>query len=304
MTDAAVLVQTDDGSTSPQRQSHSPAATPVGRVLRRLNRGALAVALALVGLITVYPLFFTAMNAFKTATGFARDPLGLPTHPTFTNFKDAITRLDLAHLLLNSVITTGGGVILTTFAAFFAAYAIAKLRFPGRTFLFLLVIGTLVIPVQAIIYPLYDVLLRTHLVGQYPGLILGYAAFGLPLGTFLLSAHFRSIPNELVEAAKIDGAGHLRTLFQVLAPASVPPLAALSILNLVWMWNDLILPLVTMGGGPNRTLMVGVSLLIGQYDISIPLVSAGLIVALLPVLIVYLVFQRHLVRGVLAGAVK
>ena len=273
-------------------------------VRMRVVRLALAGLLALVGFITVYPLFFTGINALKSETAFARDPLGLPLHPTLSNFGQAARELDLGRLILNSVITTGGGVIVTTFAALLAAYAVAKLHFPGRSLLFLLIIGTLAIPVQAIIYPLYDVLLRTQLVGSYPGLILGYAAFGLPLGTFFLAAHFRSIPEELIEAARVDGAGHIRIVFRVLAPASVPPLAALSILNLVWMWNDLILPLVTMGGGPNKTLMVGVSLLMGQYNVSIPLISAGLIVALLPILLVYLVFQRQLIRGVLAGAVK
>ncbi len=108
----------------------------------------------------------------------------------------------------------------------------------------------------------------------------------------------------MIEAARIDGAGELRILFQMMLPISAPAIAALSILNFVWMWNDLLLPLVIMGGSDKTTLMVGVALLSGQYDVSIPLISAGLIVALLPVMIVYLLFQRQILSGALAGAVK
>jgi len=155
-----------------------------------------------------------------------------------------------------------------------------------------------------VIYPLYETILSLGLGGTYQGLILSYAAFGLPMSTYLLVAYFRAIPDELIEAARLDGAGDMRILFQVLLPVSMPAIAALSILNFVWMWNDLLLPLVIMGGSDKTTLMVGVALLSGQYDVSIPLISAGLIVALLPVMIVYLVFQRQILNGAIAGAVK
>jgi ABC-type glycerol-3-phosphate transport system permease component len=162
----------------------------------------------------------------------------------------------------------------------------------------------LVIPSQAIIYPLYQSILDLGFGGTYQGLILALAAFGLPLGTYQLAAYFKTIPEELIEAARVDGAGHLRVLFSVLVPVSIPAIAALSILNFVWMWNDLLLPLVIMGGSDKGTLMVGVALLSGQYDISIPLISAGLLVALLPVFLVYMVFQRKILAGAMAGSIR
>ncbi|MCB1469086.1 MAG: carbohydrate ABC transporter permease, partial [Rhizobiaceae bacterium] len=177
-----------------------------------------------------------------------------------------------------------------------------RIRFGNLLFLF--VISMLVIPSQVIIYPLYETILNLGFGNSYSGLILAYAAFGLPMSTYLLVAYFRAIPDELIEAARLDGAGELRILFQILLPVSTPAIAAMSILNFVWMWNDLLLPLVIMGGSDNTTLMVGVALLSGQYDVSIPLVSAGLIVALLPVIIIYFLFQRQILNGAISGAVK
>ncbi|MDG4774546.1 carbohydrate ABC transporter permease [Solwaraspora sp. WMMD792] len=275
------------------------------RTTARLGRYLLTFALVVVAVAAIYPLLFTVISSLKTQYGFAEDPLGLPTTGvTLENYVEAFRRMDMPRLLLNSLITTAGGLVLSVLAALLVAYAVTKLRFRGGKAVFLLIIITLTIPSQAIIYPLYQTVLDLGMSGEYQGLILAYAAFGLPLGTYQLAGYFQQVPDELIEAARMDGAGHLTILFRLLVPIATPALAALAIFNFVWMWNDLLLPLVIMGGSDSKTLMVGVSLLSGQYDVSVPLVSAGLIVALLPVLIVYLVFQRQLVSGALAGSGK
>ncbi|MFI1194494.1 carbohydrate ABC transporter permease [Micromonospora sp. NPDC020750] len=270
----------------------------------RIGRYLLTFALVVVAVAAIYPLLFTVVSSLKTQSGFAHDPLGLPAGITLDNYFEAFRRMNMPRLLLNSLITTLGGLVLSVLAALFVAYAVTKMRFRGGKIVFLLIIVTLTIPSQAIIYPLYQTVLDLGMSGQYQGLILAYAAFGLPLGTYQLAGYFQQIPDELIEAARVDGAGHLTILFRLLAPIATPALAALAIFNFVWMWNDLLLPLVIMGGSDSKTLMVGVSMLSGQYDVSVPLVSAGLIVALLPVLIIYLVFQRQLVSGALAGSGK
>ena len=274
------------------------------RTLRSLGRGLVTFALVVVAAAALYPLLFTIVNSLKSRTAYAQNPLGLPDAITFDNYIDTFNRMQVPRLLFNTVITTAGGLILSTVAALFIAYAVTKLRMPGGNLVFLFIISMLVIPSQVVIYPLYETILSLGLGGTYQGLILSYAAFGLPMSTYLLVAYFRAIPDELVEAARLDGASDMRILFQVLLPVSMPAIAALSILNFVWMWNDLLLPLVIMGGSDKTTLMVGVALLSGQYDVSIPLVSAGLVVALLPVIGVYLAFQRQILNGAIAGAVK
>ena len=277
---------------------------PGSRVLYGLAKWLVTFALVIVAVGALYPLLFTVINSLKSRVAYAQSPLGLPLDITFENYVETFSRMHVPRLLLNSIITTAGGLLLSTVAALFIAYAVTKLRMPGGKLVFLFIISMLVIPSQVVIYPLYETILSLGFGGTYQGLILAYAAFGLPMSTYLLVAYFRAIPDELIEAARLDGASDMRILFQVLLPVSTPAIAALSILNFVWMWNDLLLPLVIMGGSEKTTLMVGVALLSGQYDVSIPLISAGLIVALLPVMIVYLVFQRQILNGAIAGAVR
>jgi ABC-type glycerol-3-phosphate transport system permease component len=279
----------------------APGSNPL---LRTIIKWLVTFILVVVAVVALYPLVFTVLNSLKTRTGYAQNPLGLPLDISFENYAETFVRMDVPRLLINSIITTGGGLLLSTVAALFIAYAVTKLRIKGGNLIFLFIIAMLVIPSQVVIYPLYETILDLGLGGTYQGLIFSYAAFGLPISTYMLAAFFRAIPDELIEAARIDGAGELRILFQMMLPISTPAIAALSILNFVWMWNDLLLPLVIMGGSDKTTLMVGVALLSGQYDVSIPLISAGLIVALLPVMIVYLLFQRQILSGALAGAVK
>lgn len=279
----------------------APGSNPL---LRTIVKWLVTFILVVVAVVALYPLVFTVLNSLKTRTGYAQNPLGLPVDISFENYAETFVRMDVPRLLFNSIITTGGGLLLSTVAALFIAYAVTKLRIKGGNLIFLFIIAMLVIPSQVVIYPLYETILDLGLGGTYQGLIFSYAAFGLPISTYMLAAFFRAIPDELIEAARIDGAGELRILFQMMLPISTPAIAALSILNFVWMWNDLLLPLVIMGGSDKTTLMVGVALLSGQYDVSVPLISAGLIVALLPVMIVYLLFQRQILSGALAGAVK
>ncbi|KQV05386.1 ABC transporter permease [Devosia sp. Root413D1] len=279
----------------------APGSNPL---VRSIVKWLVTFILVVVAVVALYPLVFTVLNSLKTRIGYAQNPLGLPLDISFENYAETFVRMDVPRLLFNSIITTGGGLLLSTVAALFIAYAVTKLRIKGGNLIFLFIIAMLVIPSQVVIYPLYETILDLGLGGTYQGLIFSYAAFGLPISTYMLAAFFRAIPDELIEAARIDGAGELRILFQMMLPISTPAIAALSILNFVWMWNDLLLPLVIMGGSDKTTLMVGVALLSGQYDVSIPLISAGLIVALLPVMIVYLLFQRQILSGALAGAVK
>lgn len=273
-------------------------------VRANVAKSLVVVVLSMFAIAALYPLVFTILSSFKSSGEFATNPMGLPASLSLINYIETFQRMEVGRLLFNSVISTVGAMILTTLSALFVAYVVTKTTFPGRNLVFLFIISMLVIPSQAIIYPLHQTIIDIGLGGSYEGLILSLAAFGLPIGTFILAAYFRAVPDEMIEAARMDGAGHLRTLFSVLLPVSLPALAALSILNFVWMWNDLLLPLVIMGGTERTTLMVGVALLSGQYDISVPLISAGLIIALLPVVIVYLVMQRQIMSGAIAGAVK
>jgi len=275
------------------------------RELRRaIGRWSVTVLLLAGAVVSLYPLVYTVLAAFKQRTEFASNRLGLPRQPTLENFEAAFQRLDIGRLLINSLVTTTGGVVVTLVMALLVAYAFTKLEVPFRRVLFFVIIGSLLIPFQAIMYPLYDTLLALGLIGERMGLILAYAAFGLPFSTFLLAAYLRGIPDQLLESAMLEGANSLQILLRIVVPLSVPVIASLAILNFVWMWNDLLLPLLVMGGGEGKTLMVGITNFRGQYDVNIPLISAGISVAIVPVVLVYLIGQRQLTKGIVTGAVR
>ncbi|MCL4416005.1 MAG: carbohydrate ABC transporter permease [Actinobacteria bacterium] len=270
----------------------------------KLNKWLITVILIIWSLIAIFPLVYTFINSFKTRAGYANNRFWFVEMPTIANYTDVLGRFNFWRLLLNSFITTFGGVILCTIVSFLAAYAISKIRFRGSNLVFMLIIATLMIPNQTIMYPLYQTAFDMKFVNNYLGLIIIYAAFGLPLGTYLIAAYLKSIPDDLLEAARIDGANHFQILIKVMFPISIPAVVTLAIINTVWMWNDLLLPLLIMQSQKVTTLMVAVSLIRTQYDMHIPLISAGLIISVVPVIIAYFIGQRQLIKGLTAGAVK
>lgn len=270
----------------------------------KINKWLITFILILWSLIALFPLFYTFLNSFKTRGGYAHSRFWFIEMPTMVNYTDVLGRFNFWRLLFNSFITTLGGVLLCTVVSFLAAYAISKIKFKGSNIIFMIIIATLMIPNQTIMYPLYQTAFDMKFINNYLGLIIIYAAFGLPLGTYLIAAYLKSIPDDLLEAARIDGANHLQIMTKIIFPISRPAVVTLAIINTVWMWNDLLLPLFILQNQKITTLMVAVSLLRTQYDIHIPLISAGLIISVIPVLIAYFIGQRQLIKGLTAGAVK
>ncbi|MBN1838207.1 MAG: carbohydrate ABC transporter permease [Spirochaetales bacterium] len=274
------------------------------RLGRRLSRVVITLILVIGAFVALFPVYYTAATAFKTTKGYALSRFAPPREPTLENFRIQFRRFAVGRLILNSAITTSGGVLLCTIVSLMVAYAVTKVRFPGRNLIFAFLVGTLVIPFPTIMVPVYQTVLDLKMMDQYYGLILAYSAFGLPLGVYLLGAYFRGIPDEIVEAARMDGASHWQTIWQVMFPISRPGVAALGIINSVWMWNDLLLPLLILPSAQRTTLMVAVTSQRNNLEVNIPIISAGLTIAMIPILVVYLMFQRQLIKGMTAGAVK
>lgn len=277
---------------------------PAQRLRRRVSRVVITILLVFGAFVALFPIYYTAATAFKTQKDYALSRFAPPREPTLENFRLQFRRFAVARLILNSVVTTAGGVVLCTIVAIMVAYAVTKVRFPGRNLVFAFLVGTLVIPFPTIMIPVYQTVLELKLVDNYVGLILAYAAFGLPLGVYLLGAYFRGIPDEIMEAARMDGTSHWQTIWRVMFPISRPGVAALGIINSVWMWNDLLLPLLIMPAAQRTTLMVAVTSQRNNLEVNIPIISAGLTIAMIPILLVYLLFQRQLIKGMTAGAVK
>jgi multiple sugar transport system permease protein len=185
-----------------------------------------------------------------------------------------------------------------------AGYALSHLRFRGRRTLFLLILGSMMIAPQVIMIPLYAILNDFGLLNHYIGLILVYVTLATPFGTYLMTSYLRGVPKELVEAAQVDGAGHFQILWRVMVPVARPALVTLGIFNFLWMWNELLFSLLILQDTASQTLVVKVASLQGEYTANVPYLSAGLLLAALPVLIVFLIFQAQLTKGMTLGAVK
>jgi raffinose/stachyose/melibiose transport system permease protein len=162
----------------------------------------------------------------------------------------------------------------------------------------------MMLPMQTILYPFYVQVRDLKLLNQYYGLILTFTAFAVPMTTYQLAAYLKGIPDELIDAARIDGASSWQVLVKIILPIAKPALAAIGIINFVWMWNDLLMPLMVMQRPDRMTLIVSLSLLPGQYGSSTTLVCAGVIIAVTPVILMYLVAQEQLVKGMTMGALK
>ena len=274
------------------------------RLRRRINAAWITVLLAAFGFVALYPVYFVIVSSLKTRREYVSNMFGLPQQFSLANYAEVFDRFNLWRALFNSILTTAGGVVLCVILSLVLAYAVTKMRLPFRNLIFVFVIGTLVLPVQTILYPLYQTLVDLHFVGRYWALMIVFATFGLPLNVYLLAAYFKGVPDELLDAAHVDGATHGQVVARLMLPLAMPAVATVAVIDTLHFFNDLLLPLLILPSSKRTTLMVHIMLFRGQNDLSVPLLSAGLFIAMLPVLIAYLVGQKQLIKGLTAGAVK
>jgi len=266
-----------------------------------MMRGA-AVPMMLLALTCLYPVWFAINNALKTDKGYILNRFNLVTDPTIQNFINAWNRSRLSEYFLNSVVTTAGAVALLLLVSSLAGFAFAMLRFPYRKLLFIVILASLMIPVQVVLVPFYRTIVTLGLVNTRIGLIISYTSFFLPFCVYLMTAFYSALPRELVEAARMDGAKLIQIWWHVMLPLGKPALITLGILNTLYCWNDVLISLLVLQ--KERTLMVGIAALKGEYTTNVPLLMAGIVIAAAPIVIIYVIFQRRIVNGIATGAVK
>ncbi|HEV8489490.1 MAG TPA: carbohydrate ABC transporter permease [Candidatus Limnocylindrales bacterium] len=276
-----------------------------GRGRRMTVRAAFWYALLLsMSVVTVFPFVWILLTSLKGPNDaiFSVPPQFLPTDPTLANYTRVADTLPVARFFLNSIIVTVSVTVLNTLIAALAAYPLAKMRFPGREALFYLLLGTLIVPIQLTYIPSYVLAVRVfdyH--DSLPAVILPslVSAFNV----FLLRQAFRSVPNDLLDAARIDGASEWRIWWNVMLPIVRPSLAAVAIFTFVTSWNDFLWPSLMLPTMDNKTLPVGLAALQGFFSSDFRAIAAGVTMTVVPILIFFLAVQRYFVRG-LAGAVK
>jgi multiple sugar transport system permease protein len=270
----------------------------------RLTKWVVAVPMAALALATVYPLVFTANVAMKTRREYVLDRFSLSTSLRWENIAKAWTSVGMSRYFLNSVVVVACSVVLLLLFGSMAGFALGRLRFRGSSAFFLGILAALFVPFQVIMVPLARVMADAGLVDTYPGLVLAYVAQFLPFTIFLMTSYYSTVPPEIIDAARIDGNTVYGVYWRIMLPMGAPALLSVGVLNALFCWNDVLISLLLMPSAEHRTLMVGVTSLRGQYSDDIPTFASGVLIAAVPVLVVYLFLQRQIADGVTAGSTK
>lgn len=273
--------------------------TPLRRVLSVL----LWVFVIALALFVIFPFVWMVLTSFKTEKDIFALPAQLwPAHWSFDAYSKIWAELPFARLFLNSVIFAGGVTVISVFLDSLAAYALARLSFPGKNLAFLLVIATLMVPYQITLIPLFQLVFDLHWLNSYQGLIVPRAtsAFGI----FLLRQFFVSVPRDLDSAARLDGAGEFRIYWQIMLPLAKPAIATLAAFQFMNNWNDFLWPLVITNSDEMRTIPAGLTLFGGQYVVDYAVLMAGAAISLVPLALAFFLAQRYFVQGIATTGLK
>lgn len=272
---------------------------------RRLVAQLLVVAtMSVIGLAILYPVLMVIFTAFKTDAELARNPLGIPHFWTFVNFESAWTDAGMSRLFLNSVMISVGVVIGSVILSAMGAYALARLEFPGKRVLPILLTVGLVLPFETLMIPLFYTFKAFHVLNTYWAMILPQVGLALPFGILLIRGFIADLPQELFDAAEIDGAGIWRQFLYVVAPLSRPAIIALSVFQFLWSWNQYLIGLVMVQDPSMRTIPLGLTFFVGRYATFYTGLAAAAVIAMLPMFAMYVVFHRQIQQANLAGVLK
>jgi alpha-glucoside transport system permease protein len=303
MTTAAALPLTSTPAVGP-----ATATTAAGQAKKKLTSRGASIAAVVLALLWTLPTFGLALSSFRPEqqikttgwwTFFSNPKL------TLDNYRSVLSTTSggLGNFFVNSFVITIPAVVIPLCLAALAAYAFAWVPFRGKDTLFVMVFALQIVPIQVTLIPLLSLYVKTGLASTFWSIWLSHSIFALPLAIYLLHNFMSEIPRELLEAARMDGAGHIQILFRVLLPLLTPALAAFGIFQFLWVWNDLLVGL-TFGGSDRAPLTAALANLAGTRGTAWHLLSAGAFVSIIVPMVVFLSLQRYFVRGLLAGGLK
>ena len=270
-----------------------------GRWRRVVSRALIYLALCLVTVVMLYPFYYMGLNAFRSL-----DQYYAGHGFSLTSWHNLFKALPVARELLNSTLITLGAIALILAVSTTGGYAFAVLRYRASRLVFLVVIAAMMVPMQSIIAPEYVNLANIGFINHRYGGILVYAALGAPFSTFLMTTYFRRIPEDVIEAALIDGLGYGRIFFLIMLPLALPAIFTIAVLQFIQVWDDLLVGLLFLQTPDVRPITVGLATIPSQHLLDVPLLMAGSLISALPAVIVYLLFQRYLMTGLTMGISK
>jgi ABC-type glycerol-3-phosphate transport system permease component len=259
------------------------------------------IGMCLVAATIIYPLFFVVVTSLRSNVDYKRDPFGLPVDWTVTNYIELWDEYGVGRAFLNSLFVSTSAVAVILILATLAGYALAKLPVFGSKFFTATFVSVMLLPGPVLIIPIYLVLARLGIVGDYSGLILVYVATGLPFAIFFLTLTFRAIPDELLEAARVDGAGFFRTLWSIVGPMGASGIATLAVLQFLGTWNELIFALILVPDAQMRLLTPTLATIGKRFVSDQPLTSAGLFISALVPLLLLTFASKYIMRGLQVG---
>lgn len=275
------------------------------KLIQKLTNGLIFLILLALSIANIYPLFFMFYNSLKSRTAYLINPFNfLGIKLTWDNYATMISQFRIFNLFKNSFVISFFTILFLLGFGIVASYAFAKLKFKGKNVIYLLVISMMFIPVQATIIPIYLMLSKIHLVNTYWAVVLTYLGMFLPEVILLMTSTFRGIPDEMIEAAELDGAGYFGILRYIVVPMGMPAIILCIIFYFIVTWNDLFTPMILLQDMDIRTVVVALASLISRYTGDPTLQFAGLILTAIPAILIYAVFQQYIIKGISAGSTK
>ena len=309
-------------STAPGSSSGTDVAIPapgaVGAIVQRRSLsaqllhassgGVISVIVILIALIWSVPTFGLFISSFRPAADVHGsgwwNGLIPPWHFTIANYQYILQTQDMGQAFINSLFISIPGTILPVGVAAFAAYAFAWMKFPGRDWIFLVIVSLMIVPIQMTLIPALQLFVDLNIYGSYLSVWLVHTALGLPFAIYLLRSFFGALPADLFESASIDGASRVRVFFSIVLPLSLPSIASLVIFQFMWVWNDLLVSLILLGGTDLAPMPVKVVGLVNSFGTNYEVMTAAAFLTMILPLAVFFGLQRYFVRGMLAGSVK
>lgn len=270
----------------------------------QIGRLVIEILVILICLVWLSPFYLLVVSTFKSMPEIARNPLALPTSYKFDAYAKAWTMGHLGDYFKNSIIISLAGVFVSVFVSSLAAYAFSRLRFFGRRVLYIFILAGVMLPVQVTLVPLYRMLSEMGMISTYRGIIALYVAYTVPFGILILSGFYAAIPREVEEAALIDGCSWFQTYWRIAIPLAAPGLATMVILEFIWFWNEYLFALTFIQKEAIRTVTLGVMVMAGTFQFNFDQLTAGTLIAVVPTILIYVFFQKYLIRGLTAGAIK
>ncbi|VTT86209.1 N-Acetyl-D-glucosamine ABC transport system, permease protein 2 [Halorubrum sp. DM2] len=265
--------------------------------------------LTLLGLFVIagvflFPVALLVLTSFKSRSEIFTNPLAFPETFQLENYLNAWTTGGFEQYFINSVIVVGISLVLILLLSSLAAYALVQFDFPANNIMFVFFLAGFMIPPQVLLVPLYSIMNALELLNTYFSLIFAYVAFGLPFSIFLLRQFFVTIPDTYAEAARIDGCNEFQVFFRVYLPLALPALAAVAIYQFVFLWNEFLYAIIFITDDAMRTLPAGLMAFQGQYSADWAQLFAGIVIAVAPTVLFFLLFQRQFIRGISMGGTK